>query len=103
MASAPKDELGPLGQFFWGLAGAVFPPLIRAYGTVKPDTVLSDLGSGFMVLSVCVFIGGGLWSIAMGADKPWKAMYYGATFPLVFGFLTHAAAPAEVPAAVPPH
>jgi hypothetical protein len=31
----------------------------------------------------------------MGADNRWKAMYYGATFPLVFGFLTHVTVPAH--------
>ena len=30
----------------------------------------------------------------MGSEKPWKAIYNGATFPLVFGYLAHATLPA---------
>jgi hypothetical protein len=90
---APAHDLGRLGPFLWGLAGAVFPPLIRAFGSARPEMEIPHLGWGFIFLSLGVFLGGGLWSVAMGADNRWKAMYYGATFPLVFGFLTHATVP----------
>ena len=91
MGSAPEAPLGRSGQFLWGLAGAVFPPLIRAFDTVTPGTPMPHLGVAFVVLSLGVFLGGGLWSHAMGSEKPWKALYNGATFPLVFGYLAHVA------------
>jgi len=52
---------------------------------------MPHLGVAFVVLSLGVFLGGGLWSHAMGSEKPWKALYNGATFPLVFGYLAHVA------------
>jgi hypothetical protein len=90
----PADEhLGRLGQFGWGLAGAIFPPLIRAFDAVTPEAEIPHLGLAFLLLSAAVFLGGGIWSHAMGSEKPWKAMYNGATFPLVFGYLAHVALP----------
>ena len=93
MGAAPEAPLGRSGQFLWGLAGAVFPPLIRAFDAVTPGTPMPHLGVAFLGLSLGVFLGGGLWSHAMGSEKPWKALYNGATFPLVFGYLAHVAVP----------
>jgi hypothetical protein len=89
MGSVPEAPLGRSGQFLWGLAGAVFPPLIRAFDAVTLGAEIPHLGRAFLLLS----IGGGLWSHAMGSEKPWKALYNGATFPLVFGYLAHVAVP----------
>jgi hypothetical protein len=93
MGGAPEGPLGRSGQFLWGLAGAAFPPLIRAFDAVAPGTEIPHLGWAFILLSLGVFLGGGLWSHAMGSEKPWKALYNGATFPLVFGYLAHVAVP----------
>jgi hypothetical protein len=93
MGSTPEEHLGRLGQFLWGLAGAAFPPLIRAFNAVTPGAEIPHLGLAFILLSFGVFLGGGLWSHAMGSEKPWKALYNGATFPLVFGYLAHVAVP----------
>jgi hypothetical protein len=92
MTSA-DDHLGQSAQFLWGLAGSVFPPLIRAFNAVDLSTDIPHIGTGFIVLALAIFIGGGLWSLAMGSDKAWKAVYNGATFPLVFGYLTHIGVP----------
>jgi hypothetical protein len=93
MGSAPEVALGRSGQFLWGLAGAAFPPLIRAFNAVTLGDDIPHLGWAFILLSLGVFLGGGLWSHAMGSEKPWKALYNGATFPLVFGYLAHVAVP----------
>ncbi len=93
-ADAAGDRLSRSVQFLWGLAGSVFPPLIHAYDTVKPDSEFPHLGAAFIVVGLLFLMSGGLWSMAMGSEKPWKAIYNGATFPLVFGYLAHAALPA---------
>jgi vacuolar-type H+-ATPase subunit I/STV1 len=89
------EPLSRLGQFSWGLAGAVFPPMIRAFNSVYPGAEIPHLGWAFILLSLGVFVGGGLWSQAMGSEKPWKALYNGATFPLVFGYLAHVTVPSH--------
>ena len=89
----PDEHLGRLGQFCWGLAGAVSPALIRALASLSPESEIPHLGLAYIIVTLGVFAFGGMWSIAMGSDKYWKAMYNGATFPLVFGYLSHVTIP----------
>ncbi|HEV7508639.1 MAG TPA: hypothetical protein VGS07_27415 [Thermoanaerobaculia bacterium] len=91
--AVPDEHLGRLGQFGWGLAGAVSPSLIRAFSSLSPESEIPHLGWAYIIVTVGVFGFGGVWSIAMGSDKFWKAMYNGATFPLVFGYLSHVTIP----------
>jgi len=83
------EQLSLRGQFVWGAVGAGFPPLIKAWEEVRPADPIFPLGWRFILLTVLILVAGGLWSRAMESHKEWKAIYNGATFPLVFGFLAH--------------
>jgi len=89
-ADAADDRLSRSVQFLWGLAGSVFPPLIHTYDTVKPDSEFPHLGSAFLVVGLLFLLSGGLWSLAMGSEKPWKAIYNCATFPHVLVVIAYA-------------
>jgi hypothetical protein len=85
------ERLSLKGQFVWGAIGAGFPPLIKAWEETKPADPILPRGWKFILLTALILIAGGLWSRAMESHKEWKAIYNGATFPLVFGFLAHLA------------
>src|SRR5258708_21492319 len=83
------EHLSLRGQVVWGAIGAAFPPLIKAWNEVKPADPILPLGLKFIVPTILILVAGGLWSRAMESHKEWKAIYNGATVPLVFGFLAH--------------
>jgi hypothetical protein len=53
------------------------------------EAEILSLGRVRIIIALGFFTVAGLWSVAMSSEKAWKAMYNGATFPLVFGYLSH--------------
>jgi hypothetical protein len=85
-----EEHLGRNEQFGWGALGAAAPYLVRALHAVQLSSPIPQLGVAYLGVSVCAILVGGLWSMAMKSDREWKAMYNGATFPIVFAFLIEA-------------
>lgn len=94
----PKELLEPIGetatplatdglsrskQFTYGLAGAALPFLLRLLQHDAPAP-----SATFILFSLAVLLGGGLWAVTMESRTPWVAIYTGVSFPLIFSYLT---------------
>lgn len=70
--------------FCWGFFGAILPEILRLQKIVTSSTLRTDFFSiQYFLISLSFFCAAGVLSIAWKPENPYKAIWLGASFPVI--------------------
>lgn len=84
MTPAPRlPELPGRAAFFWGLFGSMLPEVLRLYRVASSGQPQPDFHWFYFSMSAIFVVSGGIFTVAWKPENPHKAMWVGASFPLL--------------------
>ena len=87
----------PSNAFWWGLFGSMLPEVLRLYKIAVAGQSQPTFHAYYIIISVIFVVCAGFFSVAWKPESSFKAIWVGASFPILVSTLVHNAPALSIP------